>query len=106
KPIFALRRPDGTEVMVEADVRTPITNPDRIVATLRDITSRLRETEELARAQVRFGLAFRSAPTGMLLATTDDEVVIDVNDALAAMLGYSRAEIIGRQTRALIHRTP
>ncbi|MEO7397947.1 MAG: EAL domain-containing protein [Ilumatobacteraceae bacterium] len=102
-PVFALRRIDGTDVMVEAEVRSPIADPDSVVMTLRDITNRLREAGELEQAQIRFGLAFRSAPTGMAMAGATDLTLIDVNDALAAMLGRSRDQLVGRRLDDLTH---
>jgi len=102
-PVFSLVHLDGSTVMVEADVQTPIANTDRVVITLRDITNRLNEAAELQVAQNRFGLAFRSAPTGMAMASADDLVLIDVNDALAQMLGYDRDRLIGRPLYELTH---
>lgn len=102
-PVFALRHVDGREVMVEADVRNPVAHVDRVVVTLRDITNRLNEAAELELAQNRFGLAFRSAPTGMAMASADDFSLIDVNDALAQMLGYAREQLIGRRLHELTH---
>ncbi len=102
-PVFALLHADGSEVMVEADVRTPIVNLNRVVVTLRDITNRLEAASALEQAQTRFGLAFRSAPTGMAMASADSFTLIDVNDALAQMLGYARDELIGRPISSLTH---
>ena len=102
-PVFPLRHLDGSEVMVEAEVQSPITNTDRVVVALRDITNRLNEAAELQAAQNRFGLAFRSAPTGMAMASADDLVLIDVNDALAQMLGYDREQLIGWPLHRLGH---
>ena len=102
-PVFAIRHVDGSRAMVEADIRLPVSNPDRVVVTLRDITQRLKESAELEQAQAKFRLAFRSAPTGMALASADDLTLVDVNDAFAELLGYSPGALVGRQLRELTH---
>ena len=66
-------------------------DPERVVVTLRDITGRLREAHDLDLAQERFRLAFHGAPTGMSLSLAQSGVLIDVNESLATMLGYTRA---------------
>ncbi|HVE18614.1 MAG TPA: PAS domain S-box protein, partial [Ilumatobacteraceae bacterium] len=66
-PVFPFDHPDGHEILLEADVHVPIRDPERVVVTLRDITSRLREAQDLDLAQARFRAAFHGAPTGMAL---------------------------------------
>ncbi len=102
-PVFKLMHVDGSHAMVEADVRTPITNTDRLVLTLRDVSGRLAEALELERAQTRFRIAFASAPTGMAMSTANDLRLLDVNDALAAMLGTTREALIGRTVYEITH---
>ena len=95
-PVFPFDHPDGHEILLEADVHVPIRDPERVVVTLRDITSRLREAQDLDLAQARFRAAFHGAPTGMALSSADDGTLIDVNESLATMLGYTRIELVGR----------
>ena len=95
-PVFPFDHPDGHEILLEADVHVPIRDPERVVVTLRDITSRFREAHDLDLAQARFRLAFHGAPTGMALSSADDGTLIDVNESLATMLGYTRLELVGR----------
>ena len=59
------------KLLLEADVHVPMRDPERVVVTLRDITSRLREAHDLDLAQERFRLAFHGAPTGMALSNAD-----------------------------------
>ncbi|HEY4608218.1 MAG TPA: diguanylate cyclase, partial [Ilumatobacteraceae bacterium] len=102
-PVFVFNHPDGREVLLEADVRVPMRDPERMVVTLRDITSRLREAHDLDVAQERFRLAFHGAPTGMALSSADSGLLIDVNESLATMLGYSRGELLGRAAQSITH---
>jgi diguanylate cyclase (GGDEF)-like protein/PAS domain S-box-containing protein len=102
-PVFPFDHPDGHEILLEADVHVPIRDADRVVVTLRDITSRLREAHDLDLAQARFRAAFHGAPTGMALSSADDGVLIDVNESLATMLGYTRTDLVGRAMQAITH---
>jgi diguanylate cyclase (GGDEF)-like protein/PAS domain S-box-containing protein len=102
-PVFPFDHPDGHEILLEADVHVPIRDPERVVVTLRDITSRLREAHDLDLAQERFRLAFHGAPTGMALSSAESGVLIDVNDSLATMLGYARVELVGRAAQSITH---
>ena len=101
-PVFPLDHPDGREILLEADVHVH-RDPERIVVTLRDITSRLREAQDLDLAQARFRAAFHGAPTGMALSNADDGTLIDVNESLATMLGYTRIELVGRGMQSITH---
>ena len=102
-PVFPFGHPDGHEILLEADVHVPMRDPERIVVTLRDITSRLREAQDLDLAQARFRAAFHGAPTGMALSSAEDGTLIDVNESLATMLGYTRVELVGRGMQSITH---
>jgi len=102
-PVFPFDHPDGHEILLEADVHVPMRDPERVVVTLRDITSRLREAQDLDLAQARFRAAFHGAPTGMALSSAEDGTLIDVNESLATMLGYTRTELVGRGMQSITH---
>ena len=101
--VFRLRRGHGVTHTVEADVRTPISDPEQIVVTLRDIGRRLAESRTLEQAQERFRIAFESAPTGMAMASATDLTLLDVNGALCRMLGASREQLVGRSVMDITH---
>jgi diguanylate cyclase (GGDEF)-like protein/PAS domain S-box-containing protein len=102
-PVFPFDHPNGHEMLLEADVHVPIRDPERVVVTLRDITGRMREAQNLDLALERFRLAFHGAPTGMALSGADDGLLLDVNESLATMLGYERVELIGRRMQSITH---
>ncbi|MEO8267985.1 MAG: EAL domain-containing protein [Ilumatobacteraceae bacterium] len=102
-PVFPFDHPDGHEILLEAVVHVPMRDPERVVVTLRDITSRLREAHDLDLAQERFRLAFHGAPTGMALSSANNGLLIDVNESLASMLGYTRSEMLGRAMQSITH---
>jgi PAS domain S-box-containing protein len=78
---------------------------------LRNLNNRLDElvrerTEELTveiaerkKAEERFSKAFHDSPTPMSISRTKDGVFLDINESNLKMLGYSRQEIIGRNSR-------
>jgi diguanylate cyclase (GGDEF)-like protein/PAS domain S-box-containing protein len=58
--------------------------------------------EALRESEQRFRTAFRDAPIGMSLVKPDG-AILQVNQALCTMLGYSEAELLGRTSRDLTH---
>jgi PAS domain S-box-containing protein len=61
-----------------------------IDVTARKADAALRASEE------RFSKAFHASPQPMCITRINDGTYIDVNESFARMVGYSRAEIIGR----------
>ena len=102
-PTLPFVRPDGTEVILEANANLPLRDPDRVVIALRDVTVRVAEAHRLEKARERFRLAFHGAPTGMALSTSPDGVLIDVNESLMSMLGRTREDLIGRTVEEISH---
>ncbi len=100
---FAFEMPDGTEVLLEADTNLPVSNPERIVVTLRDVTDRVAEARRLEKARERFRLAFHNAPTGMALSTVRNGVLLDVNESLVRMLDRPREDLIGSTIDDISH---
>ena len=95
-------RLDGTVVDIEA-AGTPIAVNDHVAAlvVVRDITARKSAEARLAAAQERFYAAFRHAPSGMAIVDGYGRVV-DANPTLAAMVGVSTVELLGRDLASLI----
>jgi diguanylate cyclase (GGDEF)-like protein/PAS domain S-box-containing protein len=102
-PTLPFVRPDGSEVLLEADANLPLRDPDKVVIVLRDVTHRVAEAHRLEKARERFRLAFHGAPTGMALSTAPGGVLIDVNESLMQMLGRSRDDLIGRTVEEISH---
>ncbi len=57
---------------------------------------RKRAEEALRRSEERFEKVFRASPVAITISTLDEARYLDVNDAYLRLLGYSRAEVIGR----------
>jgi diguanylate cyclase (GGDEF)-like protein/PAS domain S-box-containing protein len=99
------RRHDGEtfEVAVTSVVRRdPADRPVGVSLVLHDVTrervSRRELSEALARSRARFDQS--SLPQAMLDV---EGRFVDVNDAGCALLGWSRAELVGRDSSELIH---
>jgi PAS domain S-box-containing protein len=57
---------------------------------------RKRAEEALRRSEERFEKVFRASPVAITISTLEGARYLDVNDAYLRMLGYTRAEVIGR----------
>ncbi len=61
-----------------------------------DITA-MRKSESLLKAsEARFTRTFRASSDMMAVMREEDQIILDVNDRVTSMLGYSRDELIGR----------
>ena len=63
-----------------------------------DILERKHAEEALKRSEQKFARAFRSSPDLIVLTSLADGRIVEVNDRLQKMTGYTRDEIIGRTT--------
>jgi two-component system cell cycle sensor histidine kinase/response regulator CckA len=66
-----------------------------------DITERKRAEEAHRQSEERFSKAFGSNPEGIAISTQTEGRILEVNDAYVRMMGYDRAELIGRTVKQL-----
>ncbi|MCA9261722.1 MAG: PAS domain S-box protein, partial [Planctomycetales bacterium] len=66
-----------------------------------DITDRKQIEEKLIEREAYYRRLFAMAPSGILLEDRAGKI-LDVNDAICRMLGYSRDEVVGKDVRMLI----
>lgn len=97
-------RKDGHEVPVEVALDYPEASESSarryVVALVRDITSSVKAAEQIERSDARFRAAFDDGPIPMTLtevSPTADRVIVQANQAMADLLGYSVDELLGRQ---------
>ena len=94
---------NGTEVFVEVNGTIIDYNGEKATfAVVRDITERLKSQKELAEKEKRYRMLFELSPTGLILEEMDGRI-IDVNPAFCRSIGYSRAELIGKNVDILVH---
>ncbi len=72
------------------------------VAVGRGVAERLRVERALRTAEGRFRASFEQAAVGMA-RTTLDGVMLDANDRMCRILGYTRAELLGMRSREFTH---
>jgi len=90
--------PDGTVRFISGrgELKYDAENkPTHMAGTAQDITEQKKAEEALWESEEKFSKAFHSNPA-MLVLTTLDGKNLDVNQAYADFLGYSREEILGK----------
>lgn len=89
------QRKDGTMFWVEVSVRNAtIGGLSRILAVVRDITEKREAEIQLRESEHRLRVLSDSAFEG--IAITSSGHIVEANDQVAAMLGYTRQELIGK----------
>lgn len=94
---YRIVRPDGTIRWVEGKgtvFEDSCGQAVRMAGVCMDITERKRMGQLLRESEERFRKIFEEGPLGIALVRQDLRI-IDVNDALCQMLGYTRRELIG-----------
>jgi PAS domain S-box-containing protein len=97
-------RPDGSLRWVAVRGRTEFVDGQiaRSFGAVIDVTARKAIEQALRDSETRFRQLFESAPTGILLAKPTGHVVA-ANAALGKLLGYSPADLTGRDFRTFQH---
>ncbi len=100
---YQIRHKDGStrwartwEVVLS---RNPDGSPAQVLGIGLDTTERKRTEAALAKSQERLESIFRVAPVGIGLVA--NRVILEVNDRICAMTGYSRQELVGQDARRL-----
>ncbi len=98
--VVRMRRRDHTFFPVEIEARELRIGGDvRRVAAMRDITERLKAEKALRDSEERFSKAFTSSPAPLVISEIATGKFIDVNARWVDMLGYSREEQLGRNSK-------
>ena len=111
---FVMMRQQGLPFDITVQVNTPIGyrkwvrmtaypiithTMKRIVGLAYDVTY-FKEAEELLRtSEEKFEKAFRNNPDLMTIMREEDSCILDVNDKIEQVLGYSRATVLGSSAR-------
>ena len=73
-------------------------SPNHMVAAFEDITERKRTEAALLASERKLAEIFRSSPEMIVVTTVADGRLLELNEACARMLGYTREELLGRTT--------
>ena len=97
-----VKKKDGTLVDIEYSIaQIPDKFPIEVVAVARDITERKRIEEALQQSEANYRMLVESSPDGIL--SVDNKVrIIDCNDGVCQLLGYTREELKGKDFRELL----
>jgi two-component system cell cycle sensor histidine kinase/response regulator CckA len=94
------RRKDGTLIDVEITSHTLTFAGRRAELVLaNDVTEARRAEEALRASETRLKSIFRAAPVGIGLVS--ERSILDVNDRVCEMVGYTREQLIGQSERIL-----
>jgi PAS domain S-box-containing protein len=96
-------RKDGSERLIAWHNAVLRDAGGKIVGTLssgEDVTERRRVEAALNESEARLRGIFKVAPVGIGLVSAD-RVILEVNDRVCEMLGYSREELVGRGARMI-----
>jgi diguanylate cyclase (GGDEF)-like protein/PAS domain S-box-containing protein len=90
------RRKDGTSFPAEVHIsRFEDGGEEYFQAIIRDLTEREEAERQLRASERRFREVIEMTPAGYVLASADGRV-LDVNPALCALAGHTRAALLGR----------
>jgi PAS domain S-box-containing protein len=99
------KRKDGSRIIAEMSISSRNSPAGKITTTvIRDITERKRAQQALGESEEKYRKLFEEAVDGIALADADTGILLDCNEALAALVGRKRAELIG-QHQAILHPT-
>ncbi len=66
-----------------------------------DVSEQVRAERELRESEEKFAAAFQASPDLMMITRLGDGLLLDVNEGFTRLLGYERAEAVGRTTAEL-----
>lgn len=91
---------DGAEIAIEdsgAPIRDQAGKIDGVVLVFRDVTQRKRADQALRASESRYRRHFETAHDAIVLLDGDTGLIIDSNPFLTKLLGFTHAEMIGKQ---------
>ena len=91
---------NGHQIFVEGGVNCRFVDdkPTYTRAIFRDISVRKQVEEALKESEDKFSKAFHSNPHPMSIVTMEEGHYLDVNDSYVQTFGFSREELLGRNT--------
>ncbi len=91
-----LRHKDGT--LLEVEITAAPLSGKRRVGIVRDISRRKAAERALRASEEKFAHAFAANPAGIAISRFADGCFLDANPVYLQMVGYTRAELVGRRS--------
>ena len=91
---------DGSEHIINA-VNIPLFEQNSMVSTVIDITEIKKAEVALRESEEKFAKAFQASPEIILLTSLKDGRILEVNDRLSEITGYTSSEVLGKTTTEL-----
>ena len=101
---YRITRPDGAVRWIAARGKGVFSGvgserkAERLIGTVQDITDRKAAEKALRDSEEKFRTAFHSNPEAMSITTLADGVYLDVNDAFLRVTGFTREDVMGRES--------
>lgn len=95
---WRMRRKDGS--VFTGEVSSKLLPDGRVQGILRDVSQRRQQEDALRESEQRFRALTAAAFEGICI--TDRGLVVDANDQLARLLGYERAELVGKEVETMV----
>ncbi len=73
----------------------------RVLGLVYDVTLFKESEERLRASEEKFSKIFNSNPDLMTMSLEENQVVVDVNDRIEPMLGYTKQDVMGKTTREI-----
>ena len=71
-------------------------NKEVIIATIYDITERIKAQKELEKSEEKFRKVFKTSPDSVTISRVKDGKYIETNESFTAISGYTQEEAIGK----------
>ncbi|UQX90277.1 EAL domain-containing protein [Jatrophihabitans telluris] len=99
---YKLRHKDGSHRWLDSKAQSVSRDGGDILLIARDVTAAVEAQRAVTESEAKFREAFDGAPIGMAINRLDG-TFLDVNHALAELLGYTRSQILGSRVSELTH---
>src|SRR5664280_2416706 len=97
-------RKDGSQVDVVLSL-SPVRDAAGAITGItfisHDVSEQVRAEHELRESEEKFAAAFQASPDLMMITRLSDGKLLEVNEGFTQLLGYARAETVGRTTAEL-----
>ena len=94
---FTLLKKDGTSFIGEVNaavIHSPDGGPMRIIIITRDVTERKRAEDALRQSERNYREIFNTANDAIFVHDADTGTILDVNDSMLHLFGFSREEAL------------